>query len=338
MSRTPDAAPSLRLDPEREVDRIVGMLRSCLRGALKRRGFVVAMSGGVDSSVCAALAARACGAALVIGLALPERDSESESLSLAREWARTLDIEFVVNDITPILQASGCYLERDAAIRRLVPDYGDGWRCKVVVSGAPATTAGRLNVFDIVTQSPDGERTRVRIPPDEYRTIVAATNFKQRTRTMLEYYHADVRHFAVVSTPNRQEYDQGFFVKGGDGLGDVKPIAHLYKTQVYQLAEYLGVPEDIRRRTPTTDTYSLPQTQEEFFFSLPHEELDLVLYAYNERISATTVAQWLGRPPEQIERAFVDVARKRRTTAYLHMPPFLVEPICGVGTSALESI
>ncbi len=337
MSRNTSGAPSLQLDPEREVDRIVGMLRNCLRGALKRRGLVVGVSGGVDSSVCAALAARACGAALVIGLALPEQDSEPESLSLARDWAHRLGIEFVVNDITPILNASGCYVARDAAIRRLVPEYGDGWRCKVVTAGAPATTAGRLTVFDIVTESPTGDRIRVRIPPDEYRTIVAATNFKQRTRTMMEYYHADVRHFAVVATPNRQEYDQGFFVKGGDGLGDVKPIAHLYKTQVYQLAEYLGVPEAIRRRMPTTDTFSLPQTQEEFFFSLPHEELDLLLYAYNEGIPAAAVADWTGRPVEQIDRAFVDVERKRRTTAYLHMPPLLVEPIAGVGASALEA-
>ena len=78
--------------------------------------------------------------------------------------------------------------------------------------------------------------------------MVAAANFKQRVRKMMEYYYADLLQYAVAGTPNRLEYDQGFFVKNGDGAADVKPIAHLYKSQVYQLAAYLGVPEEIRRR------------------------------------------------------------------------------------------
>lgn len=328
-------APSLRLDPEREVQRIVDVLRSQLGTSLRRRGYLVAMSGGVDSSVCAALAVQACGAGQVTGVALPELDSEPESLALAHDWANTLGIEFLVNDITPILRASGCYVQRNAAVRRLVPSYDDDWRCKIVTGGAATAVAGRLTVFDIVTESPSGERQRVRIPPDEYREIVAATSLKQRTRAMLAYYHADRRHYAVIGTPNRQEYDQGFFVKGGDGLGDVKPIAHLYKAQVYQLAEYLDVPEPVRRRAPTTDTFSLPQTQEEFFFALPHEELDLVLYGFNERVPAHVVAGWLDRSTEQIERAYVDIERKRRATAYLHLPPLLVEHIDGVGAAAI---
>lgn len=325
----------LRLDPAAEVQRIAETLSQQLEQQLRRRGFVVGMSGGVDSSVCAALAVRACGAKRVLGLALPEQDSESESLALAREWARDLGIDFVVENITPVLEASHAYAVRDAAIRSLVPRYGMGWRSKLVTVAAPLD-ARRLTVFDLVVESPNGERATVRVPPAQYRAIVAATNFKQRTRAMLEYFHADLRHFAVLGTPNRQEYDQGFFVKGGDGLGDVKPIAHLYKTQVYQLAEYLGVPEVIRRRPPTTDTFSLPQTQEEFFFALPHDEFDVVLYAYNHGIAASFVAEWLGRSEAQVEYAYADIARKRRTTAYLHLPPLLVEIIEGVGESLAE--
>src|SRR5205807_1675740 len=222
---------------------------------LRRSGLVVAMSGGVDSSVCAALAAAAVGPRRVLGLGLPERESDGQSLTLAREWATQLGIGFVVEDISAILEACGCYARRDAAIQRLVPDYGQGWRCKLVLEGG-GLDSERLHVCYVAVQPPGGAVRKVRLPAREFREIVAATNFKQRVRTMLEYHHADRLHYAVLGTPNRLEYDQGFFVKGGDGFADVKPIAHLYKSQVYQLAEHLGVPAAIRTRPPTTDTYS----------------------------------------------------------------------------------
>src|SRR6266566_3148221 len=197
---------------------------------------------------------------------------------------------------------------------------------KVVLQGG-RLDSDRLNVSYLAIDAQGGAVRQVRLPPAEYRQIVAATTFKQRVRTMLEYYHADRLHYAVVGTPNRLEYDQGFFVKGGDGLADVKPIAHLYKSQVYQLAEFLGVPAEIRSRTPTTDTYSLPQTQEEFYFALPTATLDLVLYAHNLGMNPAAVAAELGRTPYQAARALRDVDQKRAATKYLHLPPLLVEPV-----------
>ena len=301
-------------------------MRQQVGEVLRRSGLVVAMSGGVDSSVCAALAAAAVGRRRVLGLALPERESDAQSLSLARDWATQLGIAFLVEDISPILDACGCYARRDAAIRRLLPEYGEGWRCKLVLEGG-GLDSERLNVCYIAVQPPGGAVRKVRLPAREFREIVAATNFKQRVRKMLEYHHADRLHYAVVGTPNRLEYDQGFFVKGGDGFADVKPIAHLYKTQVYQLAEHLGVPAAVRTRPPTTDTYSLPQTQEEFFFSLPLGELDLVLQAHNAGRSVAAVAGELGFEPEQLERAYRDIERKRNATRYLHVPPLLVAPV-----------
>jgi len=231
-----------------------------------------------------------------------------------------------VEDISPILDACGCYARRDAAVRRLVPEYEAGWRCKLVLENG-GLDSDRLNVCYLAIQPPSGDLRRVRLPARELREIVAATNFKQRVRKMLEYHHADRLSYAVVGTPNRLEYDQGFFVKGGDGLADVKPIAHLYKRQVYQLAEYLGVPVAIRERTPTTDTYPLAQTQEEFFFALPVRELDLVLQARNEGRSAAAAALELGYRPEQIKRAYREIGHKRRVTRHLHTPPLLVEPV-----------
>jgi NAD+ synthase len=272
--------PALRIDPEQVTSRIVAELREQLADTLKRRGLVVGMSSGVDSSVCAALAVRAVGPKHVLGIFMPERDSDPDSLRIAQDLARQLGIASLTEDIAPILTAAGCYQRRDDAIRRVVPEFADNWRCKLVLP-SDRLDADRLNISYLVVAPPTGDQRRVRLPPAEYRQIVAATNFKQRVRKMMEYYHADRLHYAVIGTPNRLEYDQGFFVKGGDGLADVKPIAHLYKSQVYQLADYLGIPVAVTSRPPTTDTFSLPQSQEEFYYSLPTRTLDVVLHGHD---------------------------------------------------------
>ena len=316
-------------DVETSIAEIAEALRDQLDTRLRRRGFVVAMSGGIDSSVCAALAVRAVGPDRVFGLFLPERDSEPDSLMLASTLARQLGIKSTIEDIAPILEGAGCYRRRDEAVRSVLPEFGAGWRFKIVLPG-DRLNSNRLNVYSVVAESPTGERHVRRLTADAYRQVVAATNFKQRTRKMMEYYHADRLHYAVVGTPNRLEYDQGFFVKGGDGLADVKPIAHLYKTQVYALADALGVPRGITSRTPTTDTYSLPQTQEEFYFSLPTATMDAMLHAHDRGLDPATAASELGFSMEQVERAFREIEQKRTTTRYLHLAPKLIEPVPGV--------
>ncbi|MBK6779528.1 MAG: NAD(+) synthase [Gemmatimonadetes bacterium] len=313
-------------NPDAEIARIASALRKTLAETLGRRGFVVAISGGIDSAVCAGLAARAVGPARVFGLLLPEHESDPLSTRLGRAVADAFGIPTVVEEIGPTLAALGCYARRDEAIRRVVPAFGPGWGCKIVTP-TDRLEADSLNVPSLLVQPPDGEAQRVPLPAREYREIIAATNFKQRVRKLMDYYHADRLHYAVIGTPNRLEYDQGFFVKGGDGLADVKPIAHLYKSQVYQLGAVLGVPEEILQRTPTTDTFSLPQTQEEFFFGLPYTTLDAVLHARNAGWSVAEAAERLGLPPEAVERAWSDLAQKRATTRYLHLHSLLVEPV-----------
>ncbi len=326
---TPETDP-LRLDAEAESTRIAATLRHQVVDLLRRRGAVVALSGGVDSSVCAALAVRALGRARVHGLLMPERDSDPASLDLARGLAERLGIAWQVEDITAILDAAGCYRRRNDAIRTVVPDFGDDWACKIVLPG-DRLESDRLNVYYLAVRPPGGTVRTVRLSAPAYLAIVAATNFKQRTRKMLEYHHADRLHYAVIGTPNRLEYDQGFFVKGGDGLADAKPIAHLYKTQVYQLAAHLGVGEAITARVPTTDTYSLPQTQEEFYFALPARTMDLVLHARSAGLAAGDAAARLGLEAVQVERAYREIDQKRATTRPLHLTSLLVEPVAGIG-------
>jgi NAD+ synthase len=316
----------LEIDPATAVSQITAALRTQLATTLKRRGLVVGMSGGVDSSVCAALAVEAVGPARVFGLFMPERESDPESLSIAQSLADQLGIEYATEDIAPILEGAGCYQRRNDAIRQVIPEFEDDWGSKLVLPSDRLDT-DRINITYLVVQPPGGEMRRVRVPAAEYRQIVAASNFKQRVRAMLEYYHADRLHYAVVGTPNRLEYDQGFFVKGGDGLADVKPIAHLYKTQVYQIAQYLNIPTAVTSRAPTTDTFSLPQSQEEFYYSMPTRTLDVVLHARNEGRPAADVVAETGFTEEQLARAYADIDQKRVTTRYLHLGPQLVERV-----------
>jgi NAD+ synthase len=320
---------SLQIDAELEVARVASSVRSYL-GRSKRRGVVVALSGGIDSSVVAALCVAAVGRERVLGLHMPERESSSETLRLSRLLADSLGIDSTLEEISPVLEAAGCYRRRDDAIRLVCPEYGEGYRSKIVLPGVIDSDSFRL--YSVVVVAPDGTESRYRLSTEAYLGIVAATNFKQRVRKMFEYHHADRMNYVVSGTPNRLEYDQGFFVKLGDGAADVKPIAHLYKSQVYALAEHLGVPEEIRSRPSTTDTYSLPQSQEEFYFSLPYQRMDLCLFGKNNGVPVGEIAQATDLTVEQVHRVFRDIDQKRATTEYLHLSPELVGDVSEVGS------
>lgn len=317
----------LAIDGEAEASRIAARMVEIVGRELRRRGVVIALSGGVDSSVCAALAVRALGPERVFGLMLPEHDSSSSSLTRATQIAEKYGIRYAVEDIAPTLEALGCYRRRDEAIRAVFPAYGPGWKSKIAIAGG---RGGTFNYFKLVVQSPDGLQQDARLPVREYLQIVAATNFKQRVRKTVEYFHADRLNYAVVGTPNRLEYDQGFFVKNGDGSADLKPIAHLYKTQVYALARHLGIPDEICNATPTTDTYSLQQGQDEFYFALPYEQMDIALWAFNHGVPAAELAAFLAIPESQAAFIYKDIVAKRLATRYLHASPVLVEQVAEI--------
>lgn len=319
-----DLSSALNLDCANEAEKIAARIRDIV-SSFKRQGLVVALSGGIDSSVVGALCVHALGKDKVFGLLMPEKDSSPETLQLSQLIADSLGIDRHHEDITAALDAVGCYRCRNDAIRKVIPEYTDDSKCKIVLP--KVTDENRLRIFSVVVELPDGRQIKKRLTQQTYLDILAASNFKQRVRKMFEYFYADRLNYAVTGTPNRQEYDQGFFVKLGDGAADLKPIAHLYKTQVYQLAEFLGVPEDIRKRPPTTDTYSMPQSQEEFYFSVPYDKMDHCLYGLNHGVEAEDVGRGIDLTAEQVERVFKDIRNKRSTTKYLHMPPMLMEEV-----------
>ncbi len=314
----------LDLDLENEAQRISAFIRQVLRTKLHRRGLIVAVSGGIDSSVCLELAVRTLGADRVFGLLLPETDSSSSSMELGLQMVKHVGVSYEVRDIAPTLETIGCYEQRDAAICEVFPEYDGSWKNKIVISGG---TAGTINHFHLVVETPEGDLLKERLALKQYLQIVAATNFKQRIRKNLEYYHADRLNYAVIGTPNRLEYDQGFFVKNGDGAADIKPIAHLYKTQVYAMARHLRLPNNICSTTPTTDTYSLDQGQDEFYFALPYQQMDAALWCYNHNVPETQAAEYLHITPEQAQAVYKDIEAKRRATAYLHTSPCILEDI-----------
>jgi NAD+ synthase len=315
----------LELNCVQAVERICRAIQLEVLRRFRKKGLVVGLSGGIDSATVAALAVRALGSDRVLALLMPEKDSSAETLQLSRLMAEHLGIQSIHEDISPILEAAGCYRRRDEAIRIVMPEYGPGWKSKLVL---PNVVEGEgFRIFSLLAQSPDGLQITRPLSLEAHLGIIAATNFKQRTRKMLEYYQADRINYAVAGTPNRLEYDQGFFVKLGDGAADIKPIAHLYKTQVYQVAEYLQIPPEILHRPPTTDTYSLPQTQEEFYFCLPYQKMDLVLYGKCNGYEPAEIAPEVELQPEQVHRVFRDIDAKRRVATYLHAPAAVVEDL-----------
>ena len=317
MSFSKDA---LNLDCEKVVDELVEFLRDQVHAKFRRAGAVVGTSGGIDSAVVAALCARAFGPDKMLGVLLPDKDSSPDSSKLGIELANTFGYKYVIEDMTIGLEGAGCYVRRDEAIGKIFPEYVPGWKAKIVLPTNIMDT-NRLNIFRLTVTPPRGEPITKRLPLAEYLQIVAASNMKQRIRMLTLYYHAERLNYAVIGTGNKNEHDQGFFVKYGDGGADCKPIAHLFKTQVFQLGACLGVPTGILERTPTTDTYPDEQTQEEFFFGLKFKTMDLLWHAKEQNAPIDEVSGVMGLTPEQVQNVWRDLDQKRRTTEYLRANP-----------------
>jgi NAD+ synthase len=314
---------SLQLDPTVEIDRIVKFIRENVFNQFRHKGVVIGISGGIDSSVVLALCVSAFEVERILGLMLPERESSSDSVRLAKILADHFGVDTFLEDITPILEGSKCYTRRDQAIQRIFPKYSRGWKAKIILPGN-LLDEPNLNIYSLVVTDPNGIEFTKRLPLQEYRQIVSASNLKQRTRMNILYYHAELRNYAVVGTGNKNEHDLGFFVKYGDGGVDIQPIGHLYKSQIYQLAENLDIPEEIQLSTPTTDTYPGGGSQEEFFFRIPFDILDIVWYGFESGVSLEEIAVEMNLSERQVKNIIDDIIRKKRATEYLRQQTLFI--------------
>jgi NAD+ synthase len=312
---------SILIDSKSETEKLVRKLRETVAFKLKKRGAIVGVSGGIDSSVVLALCAQTFGPEKVFAVMMPERDSNPASKNLATVLCDKFKVKYTLEDLTDAINGFGCYKRRDEAVKRVYPEYNPQKHKMKIILKSDSEAKGKLNVFYLIIISEDGSEQTFRLPLSEYLQIVAASNFKQRSRMSMLYYYADAKNFAVIGTGNKNEHEQGFFVKYGDGGADVKPIAHLFKTQVYQIAEYLGVPESICSRVPTTDTYSAEQTQEEFFFKLPFDILDRIWFGWEKGYPLNEIAKALNITQLQVEVAINDIKQKIKTTEYLRQEP-----------------
>ncbi|MBN2611595.1 MAG: NAD(+) synthase [Bacteroidales bacterium] len=304
-----------------ECDKIVSKLRDDVYHRLHRTGGVIGISGGIDSSVTLALSVLAFGSEKLLGVMLPEKDSSSDSAKYAQKLADKFGVKAITENITAALQGFNCYTRRDEAVKKVFPEYNpSNHKMKIGIRNSGLLT-NLPPVFSVTIIDENGNEQTKRLPVNEFRQIEAASNFKQRCRMSMLYYHAECLHYAVIGTPNKHEVEQGFFVKYGDGGADVMPIGHLYKTQVYQLANFLGIPQEIIDRTPTTDTYSAEQTQEEFFYQLPFQQMDLLWYAYENNYLPEEIAPVMEIKAEHIKSIFTNFNRKFKTTEYLRMAP-----------------
>lgn len=315
----------IKLDNVEETcEKIVHSIRTQVPQVLKRRGGVIGISGGIDSSVCFALTVKALGADNVLGLILPEKDSSPESATLAQTLADKFGVKTLTENITGALEGFNCYRRRDEAVARVFPEYNPT-EYKMKIGIKSQSNRALPSLFSVVIIDKDGNEKSKLLPINEYLQIVASSNFKQRSRMSMLYYHAERLHYAVIGTPNKHEVEQGFFVKNGDSGADIMPIANLYKMQVYELAHYLGIPEDIIKRTPTSDTYSASQTQEEFFFQLPFQIMDLLWYGYENGYEPDEISTALDLPVTDVKLILTNFKRKQETTDYLRMAPLKIE-------------
>ena len=268
----------LNIDAKKVCDTICTQMRSQLKNEMYKTGAVVGISGGIDSSVVAALCVKALRAKRVFGLMLPEKDSAGESKTLAEVLADHFGFDTELESIYKGCDGLGVYAKRDEAIKQVFPDYKPTWKSKVITP-TNLLEEETFNFFTVVVETDSGEIREERLPLKPYLQIVAATNYKQRLRMTTLYYHTEKRNWAVIGTGNKDEHLQGFFVKYGDGGTDLKPIAHLYKINFFQLAKYLGVSKEIIDRIPTTDKYSSEVIQEEFFYGLDFYRMDMLWHA-----------------------------------------------------------
>jgi len=312
----------LKLDSGSEVARICSFIAQQVR-EVKRDGIVVGLSGGIDSALCAALCVEALGSDKVFGLILPEKESNPISAEYAIKHAKKLGIETETVDITPTLEAFGTYQKRDDVIRGVFPEYDSASKSKITLP-ADLLSKDSLNFFTLKIDNGKGNVKTARLNKKMLNGIVAATDTKQRTRMMHLYYYAEKMNHMVCGTTNKTEVIEGFFVKYGDGGVDIEPLSHLYKTQVYQLSEHLGVIREIIERAPSPDTWSFEVSDEEFYFRMPYATLDPLLYAWEHNVPTERVCEVMDLTQEQVNRAIRDFNAKYRATKHLRqLPPTL---------------
>ena len=314
----------LKIDPKQQLEKLSKFIVEQMNVVFRRKGIIVGLSGGIDSACIAATAVHAVGKEKVVGLILPESESNPVSSEYAIKHAKVLGIEHHKVDITPTVDSIVQYKWRDEFVQKLIPEYKPGYKYNITLPTDLLERAS-FNFYLLQVQMPDGEIKKKRLNMEEFRTITSFANIKIRARMLHLYSEAERRNLLVAGTTNRTEFILGDFCKYGDGGTDIEPLTYLYKNQIYQLSEYLEVIPEIIDRQPSPDTFSLPVSDQEFFFRIPFEKLDYLLYAWEYKVPKDVVANVLDISEDAVERAYKDFTLKNRATAHLRKGPNTLE-------------
>ncbi len=295
---------------EHDIDRRCEWIAEQLR-LLGKKGALVQLSGGIDSTVVVHLCARALGPENVTALYLPDQASTGlDTRGFVDEAVANAGVRLVERPIGAAIEAQQPIAEITELIRRYAPEY-DPQRDAYAVNAVPSL-AKRLGTLvyrvSIGPRHGTPEKT-LSMSVSDLRAVIAYQNRKQRTRTLFAYAEAEAHNLAVVGASNGDELDTGFVVKYGDDAADICAIGDLSKPRVYEFARGLGVPESIIARPPTTDTYALEQTQEDYYYALPADVLRrLTAAADSTGLENLDLEPFLAECPGWSERALRQVA------------------------------
>mgnify|MGYP003334117581 FL=1 len=291
----------------------------------KRKGTVVGISGGIDSALTCTLCTKAIGKDNVLGVLMPEKDSNPKSAIYARNLCEKLGVRFVTIDITNILDSFKVYNTREQIIKKYFPNFTNQDKYRIVVPNRLVNNSSiSLPHLEILDEK--NQMHKIRLSLHDHLELTAATNIKHRTRMAMLYYYAEKNHFVVAGTTNKSELVQGYYVKYGDGGVDIEPLAEIYKTQVYQISSHLEISDEIINRKPSPDTWNFEVSDEDFFFGLPYRTMDLILYASENNISPEIISVELGVTLEQLERIMDDQKKKWKSSQHMREIPPRIKP------------
>ena len=280
----------LKINPQAETVKIEKFISTQLKD-LGKDGVVLGLSGGLDSSVCAYLCTRVLSRDKILTLILPEKDNNPLNMEHAKLIANTLQLPTKTINLTSFLEQIGVYklfTDEERSNKEKVEKLIKGLT-KVLKTQSLFTT-GMSFQYDGKFGLKEKLERKLLLPYSN--KFFALTYAKVRLRMLLLYYYAALNNYLVIGTTDKSEWTVGFYDKYGDGANDITLLRHLYKTQIRQLASYLGVPKEIIQKPSSGDL--IAKLPNEVIMGFTYEQLDQILYGLEKGMSDQNIAGEVG--------------------------------------------